>query len=50
MPLSFYQRLREENRALRCDFFEGVMVKWAGFDLFGGSIRYWQRLNQRRLE
>ena len=25
--LAFYQRLREANRALRCDFFEGVVMK-----------------------
>ena len=28
--LAFYQRLREANRALRCDFFEGVVMKCAG--------------------
>ena len=28
--LAFYQRLREANRALRCDFFEGVVMKRAG--------------------
>ena len=27
--LAFYQRLREANRALRCDFFEGVVMKRA---------------------
>jgi hypothetical protein len=27
--LAFYQRLREANRALGCDFFEGVVVKRA---------------------
>jgi len=27
--LAFYQRLHEANRALRCDFFEGVMMKRA---------------------
>ena len=27
--LAFYQRLREVNRALRCDFFEGVVMKRA---------------------
>jgi hypothetical protein len=26
---AFYQRLREANRALRCDFFEGVVMKRA---------------------
>lgn len=25
--LAFYQRLREANRALRCDFFEGLVMK-----------------------
>ena len=25
--LAFYQRLREANRALRCDFFEGILMK-----------------------
>ena len=25
--LAFYQRLREANRALGCDFFEGVVMK-----------------------
>ena len=28
--LAFYRRLREANRALRCDFFEGVVMKRAG--------------------
>ena len=28
--LAFYQRLREANRAVRCDFFEGVVMKYAG--------------------
>jgi hypothetical protein len=27
--LAFYQRLRDANRALRCDFFEGVVMKRA---------------------
>ena len=27
--LAFYQRLGEANRALRCDFFEGVVMKRA---------------------
>ena len=27
--LAFYQRLREANRALRCDFFEGVVMRRA---------------------
>jgi len=27
--LAFYQRLREANRAVRCDFFEGVVMKRA---------------------
>jgi hypothetical protein len=27
--LGFYQRLRDANRALRCDFFEGVVMKRA---------------------
>jgi hypothetical protein len=27
--LDFYQRLRDANRALRCDFFEGVVMKRA---------------------
>ena len=27
--LAFYQRLREANRAWRCDFFEGVVMKRA---------------------
>ena len=27
--LAFYQRLREANRALRCDFFEGIVMKRA---------------------
>ena len=27
--LAFYQRLREANRKLRCDFFEGVVMKRA---------------------
>ena len=27
--LAFYQRLRKANRALRCDFFEGVVMKRA---------------------
>jgi hypothetical protein len=27
--LAFYQRLREANRAFRCDFFEGVVMKRA---------------------
>lgn len=27
--LAFYQRLHEANRALRCDFFEGVVMKRA---------------------
>lgn len=27
--LRFYQRLREANRAMRCDFFEGVVMKRA---------------------
>ena len=27
--LAFYQRLREANRGLRCDFFEGVVMKRA---------------------
>jgi hypothetical protein len=27
--LAFYQRLREANRALRCDFFEGLVMKRA---------------------
>jgi len=27
--LAFYQRLREANRALSCDFFEGVVMKRA---------------------
>ena len=25
--LAFYRRLREANRALRCDFYEGVVMK-----------------------
>ena len=25
--LAFYQRLLEANRALRCDFFKGVVMK-----------------------
>jgi len=28
--LAFYQRLRDANRTLRCDFFEGVVMKRAG--------------------
>jgi ATP-dependent DNA ligase len=28
--LAFYQRLRDANRTLRCDFFEGVVMKQAG--------------------
>ncbi len=27
--LAFYQRLREANRAMRCEFFEGVVMKRA---------------------
>jgi len=27
--LAFYERLREANRAMRCDFFEGVVMKRA---------------------
>lgn len=27
--LVYYQRLREANRVLRCDFFEGVVMKRA---------------------
>ena len=27
--LAFYQRLRDANRVLRCDFFEGVVMKRA---------------------
>ena len=31
-PLAFYQRLRDANRVLGCDFFEGVVMK-RGFAL-----------------
>ena len=51
--LAFYQRLRDANRALRCDFFEGVVMKRAdssypvqtrsaGFDPLARSPSNWR--------
>ncbi len=41
----FHQRLREANRALCCDFFEGVVMKRATSFYPGGWEARWRRVH-----